>query len=61
MALKPILTYATGIKPPEDLPEDEVDPRYPNIPQDSQGLQEDGEARRSSIVPTHPKTRRNNR
>jgi hypothetical protein len=55
------LTYATDIKPPEDLPEDEVDPRYPNIPQDSQGLQEDGEARRSSIVPTNPKSRRNNR
>jgi hypothetical protein len=35
--LKPKLTYATGINPPEDLSEDEVNSRYPNIPQDPQG------------------------
>jgi hypothetical protein len=43
----------------KDCSEDEVNTRYPNIPQDSQGLQGDGEARRSSIVPTNSKTRRN--
>jgi hypothetical protein len=45
--------------PHEDFSEDEVDSRYPNIPQDSQGLQEDGGAGRSSMVSTNPKTRRN--
>jgi hypothetical protein len=39
--------------------EDEVNLRYPNIPQDRQGYKKMGEARRSSIVPTNPKTRRN--
>jgi hypothetical protein len=34
---RPKLTYATGINPPEDFSEDEVNSRYPNIPQDSQG------------------------
>jgi hypothetical protein len=59
MGLKPELTYATSINPPEDFSEDEVDSRYPNIPQESWRLQEDGEARRSSMVSTKPKTRRN--
>jgi hypothetical protein len=58
MGLKPILTYATGIKPPEDFSEDEVDPRY-QYTSKSSGLQEDGEARRSSMVSTNPKMRRN--
>jgi hypothetical protein len=57
--LKPKLTYATGRNPHEDFSEDEVNSRYPNIPQDPQGLQEDGEARRSSMVSTNPETRRN--
>jgi hypothetical protein len=35
--LKPKLTYATGINPPEDFSEDEVNSRYPNIPRDPQG------------------------
>jgi hypothetical protein len=59
MGLKPKLTYATSRNPHEDCSEDEHNSRYPNIPQDPQGLQEDGEARRSSIVPTNLKTRRN--
>jgi hypothetical protein len=58
--LKPKLTYATGRNPHEDISEDDIDSRYPNIPQESQGLQENGEARRSSTVPTIPKTRRKN-
>jgi hypothetical protein len=41
---EPKLTYATGRTPHKDCSEDEVNTRYPNIPQDSQGLQEDGEA-----------------
>jgi hypothetical protein len=57
--LKPIQTYATGRNPHEDFSGGEVNSRYPNIPQESQGLHEDGEAKRSSIVPTTPKTRRN--
>jgi hypothetical protein len=48
-----------GRNPHEDCSKDGVNSRYSNIPQDSQGLQEDEEARRSSIVPTNPKTRRN--
>jgi hypothetical protein len=44
MGLKPKLTYAMGRNPHKDCSEDEVNTRYPNIPQDSQGLQEDGEA-----------------
>jgi hypothetical protein len=35
--LKPKLIYATSINTPEDFSEDEVDSRYPNIPQDHQG------------------------
>jgi hypothetical protein len=54
--LKPKLTYDTSRNPHEDFSEDEVDSRYPNIPQDSQG---DGGARRSSMVSTNPKTKRN--
>jgi hypothetical protein len=57
--LKPKLTYDTSRNPHEDFSEDEVNSRYANIPQDSQGLQEDGGARRSSMVSTNPKTRRN--
>jgi hypothetical protein len=56
---KPKLTYAAGRNSHEDFSKDEDDSRYPNIPQDSQRLQEDGGARRSSIVSTNPKTRRN--
>jgi hypothetical protein len=54
MGLKPILTYVTGIKPPEDLSEDEVDPRYQYTSRSSR-LQEDGEARinRSSTTGRH--------
>jgi hypothetical protein len=37
MGLKPKLTYATSINPPEDFSKDEVNSRYPNIPQDFQG------------------------
>jgi hypothetical protein len=37
MGLKPKRTYATGRNPHEDFSEDEVNSRYPNIPQDSQG------------------------
>jgi hypothetical protein len=37
MGLKPKLTYATSRDPHEGFSEDEVDSRYPNIPQDSQG------------------------
>jgi hypothetical protein len=57
--LKPKLTYATGRNPHEDFLENEVNSRYPNIPQDPQGYKKDGEARRSSLVSTNPKTRRN--
>jgi hypothetical protein len=32
--LKPKLNYATGRKPHEGFSEDEVNSRYPNIPQD---------------------------
>jgi hypothetical protein len=35
--LKPKLTYATGIYSNEDFSEDEVNSRYPNIPQVPQG------------------------
>jgi hypothetical protein len=59
MGLKPKLTYDTSRNPYEDFSKNEVDSRYLNIPQDSQGLQEDGEAGRSSLVSTNPKTRRN--
>jgi hypothetical protein len=40
----------------KDCSEDEVNTRYPKIPQDSQGLREDGGAGRSSMVSTNPKT-----
>jgi hypothetical protein len=45
--------------PHEDFSEDEVDSRYPNIPQDCQGYNKKGEARRSPMVSTNPKKRRN--
>jgi hypothetical protein len=35
--LKPKLTYATGRNLNEDISEDGIDSRYPNIPQDPQG------------------------
>jgi hypothetical protein len=35
--LKPKLTYAMRRNPHEDISEDEVDSRYPNLPQDPQG------------------------
>jgi hypothetical protein len=54
--LKPKLTYDTSRNPHEDFSKDEVNSRYPNIPQDSQGLQEDGGAGRSSMLSTNPKT-----
>jgi hypothetical protein len=44
--------------PHEDFSEDEVNSRYPNILQESSRLQEDGGARRSSMVFTNPKTRK---
>jgi hypothetical protein len=34
MGLKPKLTYATGRNPNEDFSEDDVNSKYPNIPQD---------------------------
>jgi hypothetical protein len=37
MGLKAKLTYATGRNPHKDFSEDEVNSRYPNIPQDPQG------------------------
>jgi hypothetical protein len=37
IGLKPKLTYTTSRDPHEGFSEDEVDSRYPNIPQDSQG------------------------
>jgi hypothetical protein len=57
--LKPKLTYATGRNPHEDFSEGEVNSRYPNIPQDPQGYKKLEEARRSSLVSTNPKIRRN--
>jgi hypothetical protein len=39
MGLKPKLTCAMGRKPHEDFSEDEVDSRYPNIPQDRQAYE----------------------
>jgi hypothetical protein len=35
--LKPKLTYATGRNPRGDFSEDELNSRYPNIPQDPLG------------------------
>jgi hypothetical protein len=35
--MKPKLTYTPGRNPHEDFSEDEVDSRYPNIPQGPQG------------------------
>jgi hypothetical protein len=37
MGLKPKLTFDMSRNPHEDFSEDEVNSRYPNIPQDSQG------------------------
>jgi hypothetical protein len=37
MGLKPKLTYAMGRNPHKDFSEDEVNSRYPNVPQDPQG------------------------
>jgi hypothetical protein len=34
------MTYDTSRNPCEDFSEDEVDSRYPNIPQDTQGYKE---------------------
>jgi hypothetical protein len=59
MGLKPTVTYDTSRNPHEDFLEDEVNSRYPNILQESSRLQEDGGARRPSMVSTKPKTRRN--
>jgi hypothetical protein len=59
MGLKQKLTYATGINPREDFSEDEVNLKVSQYTSRSSRLQEDGEARRSSIVSTNPKTRRN--
>jgi hypothetical protein len=42
MGLKPKLTCAMGRKPHEDFSEDEVDSRYPNIPQDHQAYKKMG-------------------
>jgi hypothetical protein len=59
--LKPKLNYATGRKPHEGFSEDEVNSRFPNIPQDPPDYKrkKNGEARRSSMVSTNPKTRGN--
>jgi hypothetical protein len=57
--LKPKLTYATGRNPHEDFSEDEVNSRYPQYTSRSSRLQEDGEARRYSMVSTNPKATRN--
>jgi hypothetical protein len=38
----PKLTYATGRDPHEGFSEDEVNSRYPNIPQDRQGYKKVG-------------------
>jgi hypothetical protein len=40
MGLKLKLTQNTSRNPPEDFLEDEVNSRYPNIPQDPQGYKE---------------------
>jgi hypothetical protein len=40
--MKPKQTYATGRNPHEDFSEDEVNSRYPNIPQDRQGYKKMG-------------------
>jgi hypothetical protein len=58
VGLKPKLTYAMGRNPHKDFSKDEVNSRYPNILQESSRIQEDGGARRPSIVSTHPKTRK---
>jgi hypothetical protein len=57
--LKQKLTYATGINPREDFSEDEVNLKVSQYTSRLSRLQEDGEGRRSSIVSTNPKTRRN--
>jgi hypothetical protein len=40
MGFKPKLTYDTSRNPHEDFSKDEVDSRYPNMPQDHQGYKE---------------------
>jgi hypothetical protein len=57
--LKPKLTYATDRNPHEDFLKDEVNSRYPNIPQDSQGYTKMEKQEGLQRVPTNPKTRRN--
>jgi hypothetical protein len=57
--LKPKLTYDTSRNPHEDFLEDEVNSRYPNKSQDCQGYQKMGKSRRSLMISTNPKTRRN--
>jgi hypothetical protein len=47
------------MNPREDFSEDEVNLRVSQYTSGSSRLQEDGEARRSSLVSTNPKTRRN--
>jgi hypothetical protein len=58
MGFKPKLTYATGRNRHEDFLEDEVDLKVSQYTSRSSRLQEDGEARRSSMVSTNPKIRR---
>jgi hypothetical protein len=54
MGLKPKLTYATGRNPHEDFSGDEVNSRYPNIPQDLQGYKK---MEKQEDLPWSPPTR----
>jgi hypothetical protein len=56
--LKPKLTYTTGRNPHEDFWEDNQ-LKVSQYTLKSSRLQEDGEARRSSMVSTNPETKRN--
>jgi hypothetical protein len=57
--LKPKLTDAMGRNPHEDFSKDEVNSRYPNIPQDTQGYTKMEKQEGLQKVPTNPKTKRN--
>jgi hypothetical protein len=49
------MTYDTSRNPHEDFSEDEVDSRYPNIPQDSQGYKK---KEKQGDLPWSPPTQR---
>jgi hypothetical protein len=55
MGLKPKLTYDTSRNPHEDFSEDDVDSRYPNIPQDPQGYKK---TEKQEDLPWSPPIRR---